>query len=126
MCEIGINPAFVRFGHQLTPFPRNVRGLRAESESTFATTGHPSTCSSRGCINAAHMSFERSDVALAKAPLPALFECRENVTAGKFVDRVRAQVEQECDLARVEQDIVLVGHYPCRLIAAGHEILRIA
>jgi hypothetical protein len=22
MCEIGVNPAFVRLGHQFTPFPR--------------------------------------------------------------------------------------------------------
>jgi len=40
---------------------------------------------------------------------------RKNIATRKFVDRVRAEVEQECDLAGVEQvsylsAIILVGH----------------
>ena len=61
-------------------------------------------------VHAAQMALEGGDIAFAKTPLAALFKCREEIAPRELIDRVGTQVEEEGDLSRVEQDIVLIGH----------------
>ena len=56
------------------------------------------------------MAFEGGDIASAKAPLAALFEGRQDIAPREFVDGIRAEVQEKRDLARIQQDIVLLSH----------------
>jgi len=63
------------------------------------------------------MALEGSDIALAKAPLPTLFERWENIPPRELIDRIRTEVEQEGDFARVQQYVVPIGHrHPVELL----------
>src|SRR5215469_10789357 len=61
-------------------------------------------------VDSSQLTFDRGYIALAKSPLSALFEGRDNIATRKFVHRVRAQVEQERDFAGVQQYVVFIGH----------------
>src|SRR6516225_8536568 len=54
------------------------------------------------CAYAPQVSFERSDIALAKASLTPFFKSWQKIAAREFVDRVRAEIEQKCDLTGTE------------------------
>lgn len=56
------------------------------------------------------LTLGRRNVALAKPPLPTLFECGQDVAARELVHRVRAHVEEERNLPRIQKDIVSIGH----------------
>jgi len=56
------------------------------------------------------MTFKRGDIALVEAPLAPFFESRKEIATCEFVDRIGAKVEEECDLTRIKQDVVLIGH----------------
>jgi hypothetical protein len=64
----------------------------------------------RSRVDAAHVPLEGSYIALTETPLPTFFEGREDIPSRKFIDRIGAKVEQESDLARVQKDVVFVGH----------------
>ena len=63
-----------------------------------------------GRVDSSQLTFGRSDIAFAKPPLPAFFECRHDIAARKFVHRVRADVEQERNLPRIQKYVVSIGH----------------
>jgi hypothetical protein len=50
------------------------------------------------------------NIALAKSPLLAFFEGRENVFPGKFIDSVRTHIENHGDLFAVEQFFFSIHH----------------
>src|SRR5271155_156467 len=62
-------------------------------------------------VDSSQLTFNRSYITLAKSPLAALLEGRNNVAPCKLVDCVRAQIEHERDFARVQQYVVFIGHY---------------
>jgi hypothetical protein len=64
----------------------------------------------RSRVDAAHVPLEGSYIALTETPLPALLEGREDIPPRKLIDRIGTKVKQESDLARVQKDVVLVGH----------------
>jgi hypothetical protein len=57
------------------------------------------------------MALEGGDFSFAKTPLPPFLERRKNIAPREFIDRVRAEVQKKSDLARIKQDIVLIGHF---------------
>ena len=61
-------------------------------------------------VDSSQLTFDRSYISLAKSPLPAFLEGRNNIAPCKLVDCVRAQVEHERDFAGVQQYVVFIGH----------------
>jgi len=63
----------------------------------------------RGC-SPMQLSLERRDVTPAEAPLPALLERGKNALARKFVDGVRAEIQEPSDFLAVQKNIVFLDH----------------
>jgi hypothetical protein len=57
------------------------------------------------------VTLERSYIAFAKPPLPAFLESGQDIATRKLIHCVGAKVEEKSDLARVQKDVVLIGHH---------------
>ena len=78
MRQVGVHPAFVRLGHQITPFSplEFEENLEPNRESIFHRRyHHPQREHQAAAFTPAHVPLERSDIALAKTPSPPFLEC---------------------------------------------------
>src|SRR5208337_4088014 len=116
----------MRLGHRKSPFGLDgVQESSARQENSRSATlpdcdANSARLGSGRRVDSSQLAFDRSYIALAKSPLAAFLEGRNNITPRKFVHRVRAQVEQERDFAGIQQYVVFIGHAsPTRRLTSG-------
>lgn len=97
MCEVRINPTFVRFCH-----------LRWEWCAWTSFHGLPNRLCSG--VETLELSFKEGDIALAEPPLPTFLECRYNTATRQLVNRIRTQVQKKCYFPGIQQQVLFVCH----------------
>src|SRR5208282_3273093 len=112
--QVGVDAAFMRLGHRRLP---RVESTQEISAGRYRQRGD---FASGRRVDSSQLTLDRSYIALAKSPLAAFLEGRNNTAPGKFVHRVRTQVEQERDFAGIQQYVVFIGHArPTRRLSSG-------
>src|SRR6266851_4556528 len=65
-----------------------------------------------GCgVDTSEVPFEGGYISFTEPPLPPFFEGGQDNAARRLVNGIGTYVEQKGDLARIQENVVLIGHH---------------
>ena len=72
------------------------------------------------------LPLERGNIPATKPPLPPLLKRGKNALAGELVHRVRAQIQEPCNLLAVKKNVVFFDHPSIPAIDNARVMTRLA